>query len=542
MSAPAPLPLLLSNLIAHADRQHGDTPVLSRRVEDPRGPLQRSNWRGVHGRARRFANALGSLGVRQGDRVATLAWNTHRHLELYYAISGSGAVCHTVNPRLYEAQLAWILNDSRARVLCFDLSFSELVAGLAPQLQHVEHFVLLSDEEHLPAAFPAPLRAYETLLAEHGDDYAWPLLDENSPAGLCYTSGTTGNPKGVLYSHRTTVLQVYSCALPDTFGLSARDVVMPVTPMYHVNGWGVPYIAALVGASLVLPGPLQDGPALLELINAERVTFSNGVPTLWSRLLDTLNETGTRIDSLRRLAVGGSTCPPALIDAYAARGIELRHCWGMTEVAPIGLISTPKADHEHLDPETRAARRDKQGRPLPGVVFRILDDDGRELPHDGTAFGELVVRAPWVVGNYFNRDSAPDFTADGWFRTGDVATIDPAGYVRITDRAKDVIKSGGEWISSIELENILLTHPAVQDAAAIAVAHPQWNERPLMAVVLRPGETLERDAMRAHFEGKVAKWWIPDDLVEVDKIPYTGTGKVSKRELREAHAGHQWPA
>ena len=535
------LPLLISSLIAHADRQHGNTPVVSRRVEDPHGSLHRSTWRDVHRRSRQLANALSHLGTERGERIATLAWNTHRHLELYYAISGSGAVCHTVNPRLFEEQIAWILNDAGSSMLFFDASFTDLVARLVPQLPRVRHYVLLGERTALPDDFPAELLAYEDLVHAHSEHYDWPQLDENSAAGLCYTSGTTGHPKGVLYSHRSTVLHAYATALPDSFGISARDVVMPVVPMYHVNAWGLPYIAALTGAALVMPGPLQDGPALRQLIVDEGVTLSNGVPTVWISLLQDLERHDGGLGRLRKLVIGGSACPPAMMDAFARRGVEVLHAWGMTELSPIGVVNAPKADHDALSPATAATRRNKQGRPLPGVELAILDEDDRPLPHDGASFGELVVRAPWAVGQYFGRAPGDGFTTDGWFRTGDVATIDEAGYMQITDRAKDVIKSGGEWISSIDLENILGAHPAVQEAAAIAAFHPKWDERPLMAVVLKPGAALDRDAMRTHYAGKVAKWWIPDDLVIVAEIPHTATGKIDKRRLREQYGQHRWP-
>ena len=534
-------PLLISSLITHADRQHGDTPIVSRRVEDPHGPLHRTTWREVHRRSRQLANALAHLGVGRGDRVATLAWNTHRHLELYYAVSGSGAVCHTINPRLFEEQIAWILDDAGAEAVFFDASFVDIVARLIARVPRVRHYVQLSERSELPTDFPAQLHAYEDLVHSHSEHFDWPQLDESTASGLCYTSGTTGNPKGVLYSHRSTVLHAYACALPDSFGVSARDVVMPVVPMYHVNAWGLPYIAALTGASLVLPGPLQDGPALHRLIVDEGVTLSNGVPTVWVGLLQHIAGKSEGLGRLRKLVIGGSACPPSMMDAFAQRGVEVLHAWGMTELSPIGVVNAAKADNTTLSPTATAVRRNKQGRPLPGVELAILDEDDSPLPHDGASFGELVVRSPWAVRQYFGRAPGDGFTADGWFRTGDVATIDPAGYMQITDRAKDVIKSGGEWISSIELENILSAHPAVLEAAAIAVPHPKWDERPLMAVVLKPGSTLERNEMHAHFSGKVARWWIPEDLAIIAAIPHTATGKIDKRRLRDQFSEHRWP-
>ena len=534
------LPLLISGLIAHADRNHGDTTIVSRLAEDPQGPLHRTTWRETHRRARQLANALAHLGVRQGGRVATLAWNTHRHLELYYAVAGSGAVCHTVNPRLFDEQIAWILAHADAQVLFFDATFADIVARIAHKLPQVTHFVQMTGREYLPANFPRELLAYEDLVHRHSEHYAWPQLDENVASSLCYTSGTTGNPKGVLYSHRSTVLHAYACALPDSFGISARDTVMPVVPMYHVNAWGLPYIAALPGARLVLPGPLLDGASLHRLIVDEDVSFSNGVPTVWAGLLQHLAQHGGGIGRLRRLAIGGSACPPAMAESFARHGVEVLRTWGMTELSPIGTVNVPRADEATLAPERREAQGLTQGRPLPGVELAILDDDGQPLPHDGESFGELVARAPWALRQYYGREEGDGFTADGWFRTGDVATIDAGGYMQITDRAKDVIKSGGEWISSIELENILAAHPAVAEAAAVAVPHPKWDERPLMAVVLKPGAGLDRNAMRAFYDGKIAHWWLPDDLVVVDEIPHTATGKINKLALRERFRTYRW--
>lgn len=387
------LPLLISGLIAHADRNHGDTTIVSRLAEDPQGPLHRTTWRETHRRGRQLANALAHLGVRQGGRVATLAWNTHRHLELYYAVAGSGAVCHTVNPRLFDEQIAWILAHADAQVLFFDATFADIVARIAHKLPQVTHFVQMTGREHLPANFPRELLAYEDLVHRHSEHYAWPQLDENAASSLCYTSGTTGNPKGVLYSHRSTVLHAYACALPDSFGISARDTVMPVVPMYHVNAWGLPYIAALTGARLVLPGPLLDGASLHRLIVDEDVSFSNGVPTVWAGLLQHLAQHGGGLGRLRRLAIGGSACPLAMAESFARHGVEVLRTWGMTELSPIGTVNVPRADEATLAPERREAQGLTQGRPLPGVELAILDDDGQPLPHDGESFGELVARA-----------------------------------------------------------------------------------------------------------------------------------------------------
>ncbi|OHX12741.1 long-chain fatty acid--CoA ligase [Chromobacterium sphagni] len=532
-------PLLISDLLAHAERFHGDTEIVSRSVE---GPMHRYTYRDAARRARQLANALQALGVRGGDRVGTLAWNGYRHFEIYYAVSGSGAVCHTVNPRLFAEQIAWIVNHAEDKVLMFDLTFLPLVAQLADQLSSVERFVLLADHAHLPADSGIPdLQSYEDLVGSHSDVYHWPSFDENTASSLCYTSGTTGNPKGVLYSHRSTVLHAYGSSLPDSFDISARAVVMPVVPMFHANAWGLPYSCAMNGSKLVLPGPKLDGASLLQLIQEEGVTTTIGVPTVWMQLLQHCQREQLSLSPLQRVIAGGSAVPESMIEQLAEHGVEMRQLWGMTELSPCGTTGTPKLKHAGLALAEERLLLTKQGRPIYGVDIRIVDDAGLPLPHDGVSFGNLQVRGPWVLSQYFRRELDANHSADGWFHTGDVVTIDADGFMRITDRTKDVIKSGGEWISSIDLENILVGHPAVAEAAAIAVPHPKWDERPLMVVTLKPGAKASRDELLDFYQGKIAKWWTPDDVVFVDELPHTATGKLLKMKLREQFRDHRWP-
>ncbi|WP_434632778.1 3-(methylthio)propionyl-CoA ligase [Chromobacterium sp. CV08] len=532
-------PLLISDLLAHAERFHGDTEIVSRTVE---GPIHRYRYRDAARRARRLAKALGTLGVAPGDRVGTLAWNGYRHFEIYFAVSGSGAVCHTVNPRLFPEQIAWIINHAEDKVLMFDACFLPLVAQLADKLTTVERFVLLAGRDSLPADSGIPgLQSYEALIDGHDDDYDWPRLDENAASSLCYTSGTTGNPKGVLYSHRSTVLHAFGSSLPDSFDISARAVVMPVVPMFHANAWGLPYSCAMNGSKLVLPGQKLDGASLRQLIVDEGVTTSIGVPTVWLQLLQYCQREKLSLAPLKRVIAGGSAVPESMIDELAAHGVEMRQLWGMTELSPCGTTCTPKLKHQGLAGDEARMLMAKQGRPIYGVDIRIVDDAGQPLPHDGTTFGNLQARGPWVLARYFKRELDDNHSADGWFHTGDVVTIDADGYMRITDRTKDVIKSGGEWISSIDLENILVGHPAVAEAAAVAVPHPKWDERPLMVVALKPGASATRAELLAFFEGKIAKWWTPDDVAFVDELPHTATGKLLKMKLREQFRDHRWP-
>jgi fatty-acyl-CoA synthase len=492
-------------------------------------------------RTRQLAKALDALGVGPGDIAATLAWNGHRHLELYYAVSGFGAVLHTLNPRLHPDQLAWIAGHAEDKVLFFDLTFLPLVEAIAPRLPTVQAFVLLAERAHMPAhSSIAGLLCYEDLLAAQDDRYEWPSFDEKTASSLCYTSGTTGDPKGVLYSHRSTILHAYAAALPDAHNLSARDVVLPVVPLFHVNAWGLPYTSLMVGAKLVLPGPALDGKSLYALFEEERATFTCGVPTVWQGLLDHMRKHGLRLHHLRRMGIGGSACPPAMLAAFEKEhGVDVLHGWGMTETSPFCAGSALKSVHEGLDHDARLAVKARQGRVVFGVDIRIVGDDGQELPRNGRTAGSLMVRGPWVLERYFKGAASP--LQDGWFPTGDIATIDPDGYIQITDRSKDVIKSGGEWIGSIDLENVAMAHPAVAMAACIAVPHPKWDERPLLVVQRKPGAGVSRDELLAFYAGKVARWWTPDDVVFVDEIPIGNTGKMLKSALREAYRGHKLP-
>jgi len=521
------MPLLISDLIRHADRHHGSAEIVSRTVE---GGLHRYTYREAHARARKLAKALNRLALASQDRVATLAWNGFRHFEIYYAAAGSGAVIHTINPRLFHDQVVYIANHAEDKVVFFDLTFAPLVEKIASQLKTVRHFVAMTDRAHMPK-IPG-LICYEELIEGESADFEWPSFDERTAACLCYTSGTTGNPKGSLYSHRSTILHAYGAALPDSFGLMARDVVLPVVPMFHVNAWGLPYSCALTGAKLVFPGPHLDGRSVYELFEAEGVTISAGVPTVWLGVLNYMKEQKLRFSTLNRTLIGGSACPPAMIRTLQEEyGVEVRHGWGMTEMSPLGTVCRLKAKHKDLDKEAKYALQNKVGFPIFGVDTRIVNEKGEELPRDGKAFGDLQVRGPWVIREYFKGEGG-DPLREGWFPTGDVVTIDPDGYIQITDRSKDVIKSGGEWISSIELENIATAHPAIAEAAVIGVRHAKWDERPIVVAVKRPGHEVSKDELLGFYEGKIAKWWMPDDVVFVAELPHTATGKLSKITLR----------
>ncbi|MFZ5509581.1 MAG: 3-(methylthio)propionyl-CoA ligase [Pseudomonadota bacterium] len=533
------MPLMISSLIRHADRCHGDTEIVSRLTE---GGIHRYTYAQAHKRARQLANALLALGVRQGDRIGTLAWNNHRHFELYFGVSGIGAVCHTINPRLFPEQIAYIINHAEDAYLFIEASFVPLLEKLASQCQGVKGYVLMTDKAHMPQHTTlSNVLCYEDLINAHSDELEWPEFDENTASSLCYTSGTTGNPKGVLYSHRSTVLHAMAAALPDSVNMSARESILPVVPMFHVNAWGVPYAAPLVGAKLVFPGPGLDGASLYQLFEQEQVTLSLGVPTVWLGVLQYVEQNGLKFSSLRRTTVGGSACPPAIMRTFQEKyGVQVLHGWGMTETSPLGTVNTFKAKHAAWSKEDKLALQAKQGRPLYGVELKIVDADGKDLPHDGKAFGDLLIRGPWVTSGYFKGEGGAALR-DGWFPTGDVATLDADGYMQITDRSKDVIKSGGEWISSIDLENVAVGHPAVAEAAVIGVPHPKWDERPLLLVVKKPGMEVTRDELLKFYEGKVAKWWLPDDVVFVDALPHTATGKLLKTRLREQFAGHKLP-
>jgi len=537
------MPLLISSLITHAARHCGDAEIVSKRVE---GDIHRTDWKATELRSRKLAQALARLGCSAGDRVGTLAWNGYRHVEIYYAVSGSELVCHTVNPRLFPEQIAWIVNDAEDRVLCFDLTFLPLIEKLAPLLETVQHYVLMTDTSRMPAQTGiANLHCYEDLIDAEIGDYAWPQFDENTASSICYTSGTTGNPKGAVYSHRSTLLHAYAAALPDAMDCSAKDVILPVVPMFHVNAWGLPYAVPLVGAKLVMPGPHLDGKSLYELFETEKVSFSAGVPTVWLGLINYVKQNKLKFSTFKRTVIGGSACPPAMMRTLEDDfGVEVIHAWGMTEMSPLGTLSKLKTKHAGLDAEAQHRLLEKQGRVVFGVDMAILDDDDQPLPWDGKAFGNLVVRGPWIIESYFKGEGSPLVTVNGqqWFPTGDVATIDADGFMQITDRSKDVIKSGGEWISSIDLENIAMAHPAVHEAAAISCKHPKWDERPLLVVVKKPNAELTAAELLSFFEGRIAKWQIPDDVVFVDEIPHTATGKIQKLKLRDQFRDHKLPS
>ena len=532
-------PLLISSLIDFAERHHGDAEIVSRRVE---GDIHRYTYRDAARRARQVANGLDTLGLAFSDRVATLAWNGYRHFELYYGVSGSGRVLHTINPRLHPEQIAWIANHAEDQVLCFDLSFLPIVQSIHAHCRTIRHFIALCDADRLPQDSGIPnLQSYEAWMGGQSHLYSWPSFDENSASSMCYTSGTTGHPKAALYSHRSTLLHAYASALPDVMGLSARDSVLPVVPMFHVNAWGIPYATALTGAKLVLPGPGLDGKSVYELLESEKVTYAAGVPTVWQMLLSHMKPQGLRFSSLQRTVIGGSACPPAMITAFREDyGVEVLHAWGMTEMSPLGTVCTLKNKHQVLGDDERMGIRLKQGRAIFGVDMKIVDDAGQELPWDGRTFGNLLVRGPWVVREYFKGEGG-DPLQDGWFPTGDVATIDADGFMQITDRSKDVIKSGGEWISSIDVENLAVAHPAVAMAACVGMPHPKWDERPIVVVVKKPGAELSREDLLAFYEGKLAKWQIPDDVVFVEAIPLGATGKMLKTRLRETLKGYKLP-
>ena len=523
-------PLNVWKLIDHAAQNHGAREIVSLTCE---GHEVRTNWRHVQGRAKQVAAALRRLGVQPGDRVATLAWNTHRHVESWYGISGMGGVAHTINPRLFEEQIAYIANHAEDRVLFFDLTFVPLIEKLAPALKTIEHFVLLTDRDHMPRS-SVTLLCYEDLIADEDPDSAWTPVPETAPSGLCYTSGTTGNPKGVQYSHRANVLHAYGACMGDVLDIRSTTSILPVVPMYHANAWGVPYAAAAVGAKLVMCGPHFDAPTIARMIRTEEVTLTLAVPTVWLSMLQHLDTTGTDLKPLERVVIGGSAAPRAMIEAFEDKyGVDVCHAWGMTEMTPLGTLGTLSA-HAHTLPRQRQIDlKCKQGRAIFGVELKLVDDEGRELPRDGVAFGRLLVRGPWIVASYFKGDGGDILDKDGWFDTGDVATIDPEGYMQITDRSKDVIKSGGEWISSIEIENLAIGCPGVAEAAVIGIAHPKWDERPLLVIVRKDGAAVSAKEVLGYLEGRIAKWWMPDAVEFVESIPHTATGKIQKVTLRE---------
>jgi fatty-acyl-CoA synthase len=532
-------PLLCHRIIDHAATFHGERKVITRSVE---GPIHTTTYTEIRARALKVAQRLEKDGIKLGDRVATLAWNTWRHLEAWYGILGLGAIYHTVNPRLFPEQIAWIINHAGDRVMMTDITFVPLLEKIADKLPTIERYVILTDAAHMPKTILKNAIAYEDWISEVDGDFAWRSFDENTAAGMCYTSGTTGHPKGVLYSHRSNVLHAFMAAMPDCKNLASRDVVLPVVPLFHANGWSLAFSVPMVGATMVMPGAKLDGASIYELLNTYKVTFTAAVPTVWLMLLQDLEKTGGKLPHLKRVVIGGSACPRAMTQTFQDKyAVDVVHAWGMTEMSPLGSLCTMKPEYAGLTGEAKLDIEMKQGHPPFGVEMKITDDNGKDLPWDGKTFGRLKVRGPAVARSYYKVDGDAVFESDGWFDTGDVATMDQYGYMQITDRAKDVIKSGGEWISSIDLENLAVGHPKVAEAAVIGVSHPKWDERPLLVIVLKKGESATKDDILGFMQGKIAKWWIPDDVVFVEEIPHTATGKIQKLTLRQQFKAYRLP-
>ncbi|MBX3492390.1 MAG: fatty-acid--CoA ligase [Parvibaculum sp.] len=532
-------PLRVTTIIDHAARFHGDREIVTRSVE---GPITRTTYKEVHLRARKVAQALTKLGVKEGDVVATMAWNTARHLEAWYGIMGMGAVCHTLNPRLFAEQLVYIVNHAEDKIVFLDLTFVPILEGIADQLPKVKAYVIMTDKAHMPATKLANALCFEELVEAEDGNFKWAEVDENAACGLCYTSGTTGNPKGVLYSHRSNVLHSMAANMGDALGMKSTDAILPVVPMFHANAWGIAFAAPAVGAKIVMPGANMDGASIYELLDTEKVSVTAAVPTVWLMLLQYLEKTGAQLPALNRVVIGGSAAPRSMIEVFEKNyDVKVFHAWGMTEMSPMGTLGALKAGMEDLPLEKQIDVKVKQGRAIYTVEMKITDDDGNELPSDGKAFGHLMVRGPAIAGAYLKGEGGNILDKDGWFDTGDVATIDPGGYMQITDRAKDVIKSGGEWISSIEIENLAVGHPKVTEAAVIGIAHPKWDERPLLIVIPKEGEKPTKEEILRYMDGKIAKWWMPDDVVFVTEIPHTATGKIQKLALREQFKDYKLP-
>ena len=532
-------PLLCHKVIDHAATYHGDREVVSRSVE---GPIHRTNYRNIRENARRVARRLERDGIGFGDRVATMAWNTWRHLEAWYGILGLGAVYHTLNPRLFPEQIAWIMNDAEDRLLFVDLTFLPVVEAIADKVPGLEKVIVLTDGAHMPDTRIANAVAYEDWIGEADADFAWREFEETTAAGMCYTSGTTGDPKGVVYSHRSNVLHALAVAQPDMLNLASRDRMMPVVPLFHANGWSTAFVCPMVGASMVMPGAGMDGESIYQILTEERVTMTAAVPTVWLMLLQHMDKIGGSLPDLENVVIGGSACPRAITQAFQDKyGVDVIHAWGMTEMSPLGTLCSIKPEYAHLEGEDKLDLQAKQGHPPFTVEMKVTDDDDTPLAWDGKTFGRLKVRGPAVSASYYKGRGAEQFDEENWFDTGDVAHIDPCGYMEITDRAKDVIKSGGEWISSIELENLAVSHEDVAEAAVIGIAHPKWDERPLLVIVAKEGCSPGRNDILDFMKGKVAKWWLPDDVAFVDEIPHTATGKIQKTVLREQFRDYSFP-
>jgi fatty-acyl-CoA synthase len=532
-------PLLCHKILDNAARQHGRREIVSRSIE---GPIVRTNYIEVRTRALKVAQRLERDGYRLGDRIATLAWNTARHIEAWYGIMGIGAVYHTLNPRLFPEQIAWIMNHAEDKLLFTDLTFLPLVEKIAGGVASLQKVVVLTDAAHMPATSLSNAVAYEEWLAEADGDFRWKSFDENTAAGMCYTSGTTGDPKGVLYSHRSNVLHAMIAAMPDAMGISSKDTILPVVPMFHANAWGLGQSGPMIGAKMVMPGGKMDGPSIYEMLDTENVTFTAAVPTVWLMLLQYLEESGKKLPHLKKVVIGGSACPRAMTKKFQENyDVEVIHAWGMTEMSPLGTLGTMKPEYAGLKGDDRLSIQEKQGYSPFGVEMKVTDDANREHPWDGKTFGRLKVRGPAVARAYYGGAGKEQFDDEGWFDTGDVAHIDPAGYMQITDRAKDVIKSGGEWISTIDLENLAVGHPDIAEAAVIGVRHSKWDERPLLVVVKKSGKEPSKADILGYMDGKVAKWWMPDDVAFVDEIPHTATGKIQKTKLREQFSGYRLP-
>jgi len=527
-------PLLISSMIEHAGRYHADTEIISKNTDTS---IKKTNWGEIRENSKRFANVLQQFGLTLGDRVATIAWNNHRHLESWYAISGSGLVCHTINPRLFPEQLVFIINDAADRVLLFDKTFAPLIKAVKPLLKTVEQYICLDAEDSSIREAIPEVQFYDDLLAQQSAEFDWPELDENTASSLCYTSGTTGNPKGVLYSHRSTVLHSYAIIMPDSLNVAARDIMLPVVPMFHVNAWGTPYAAAMVGCTLVLPGPGLDGASLVNLIDTYKVSVALGVPTIWQGLIAAAQQSGSKLESLKRNVVGGSACPPAMLKTFKEQfNCETIHAWGMTETSPLGSANQLKTKHLDLADEEKMQIRLSQGRPPFGVDLRLTDEEKgtQEIARDGETIGNLQIKGHWIIDHYFGKEEST-LTADGWFDTGDIATLNEDGFMKLCDRSKDLIKSGGEWISSVDLENMAMGHPEIAMAAVIAAQHPKWDERPVLIAIKKPESHVSEAEMLDYYADKVAKWQIPDRVIFVDSIPLSGTGKMLKKDLRELY-------